>query len=148
MKKNRKRAGSTAQTSGSRMFRIAVTILGLILIAMIILTIVRVSEPFYYYDYEADDLLRSMKNGYYEDVLWEVKSTRSLGNTSNADPDMAVPYALVDYYEAETYYIGHMKAGDEAGAALYRGRMDEAYEKLGEFTFLSEEIDKYLGLEE
>ena len=70
--------------------------------------------------------------------------------------DYAVPYALLEYYEAESMYTGYIRAAeqtsDSAEAAVlmskadeYKTAMEATRSGMGELSFMADEIDGYFG---
>ena len=136
----------TERSGGRRLrsvlFYLGVTILGLLLTGMIILFVTRVNRTFYSYTTEPDTLLRMLNRGEYANAWREVQNNRAQGETEQKDRDYVLPYAVVDYFEAESYYNACLGSDDAEKAAQYRETMDEAYEAMGELQFLAEEIDE------
>ena len=122
---------------------------------MIIITVVKVKTSFYNYISTPNDLLRSINNGYYSEAVAEMKDNIALGETAEKDPDYVTPYALLDYYEAESFYSGYVRAAEQASAAGdksleadlmdraagYQADMEAAIGEMGELSFMTEDID-------
>ena len=125
----------------SFLFYLAVTILGLLLIGLIIMFITRVNRTFYSYTAEPNELLHMLNRGEYSEAWRQVGENRAQGITEKENKDYVLPYAVVDYFEAESYYSVFLESGNTEEAARYREAMDEAYETMGELQFMAEEID-------
>jgi len=130
--------------SRSFLFYLAVTILGLLLIGLVILFITRVNRTFYSYTAEPRELLYTLNRGDYAEAWREVQNNRAQGVTEEKNKDYVLPYAVVDYLEAESYYNVFLESGDTEEAARYREAMDKAYEAMGELQFMAGEIDGIL----
>ncbi len=156
MKKKTKRNNKTGNAAGMRLgdglFRTILIALGIILVIMLIALGYKVNNSVYRYTSTPNDLLRNMKNGYYTEAVIEMKENIAQGETVEKDSDYALPYALIEYYEAESYWAAYHKAAELEGnaaykadleqkAAEYRSQMDDAYSRMGELAFMSEEID-------
>lgn len=129
----------------SVLFAIAVTILGIIFAAMVLLFAARIREHFYYYTAEPNDILRELNRGDLVDAWRDARENRAAGLTAEKDPDYTLPYAAADYFEAASYYEVFRENGDEEMAEVYRNKMDAAREDMGELAYLSDEIDALFG---
>ena len=156
-KKSRiKNAASAGSTAGDKLFRVIIILLAVILVFMVGITMVKINNSFSDYTSTPNDLLRTIKNGYYSDAVNEMYDNIALGETVEKDADYAVPYALLEYYEAESMYTGYIRAAEqtsdsaEAAALMakadeYKTAMDTARSGIGELAFMTEEIDGYFG---
>ena len=158
MKNNkRKAAGDAAAAKGKdRLFRLIIALLAVILVIMAIITIARINASYSDYVSTPNELLRSIKNRYYADAVREMHDNIALGETADKDEDYAVPYALLDYFEAESVYTGYVKAAeketDPAKAAElmerageFKAGMEAAKAGMGDLAFMAEDIDGYFG---
>ena len=163
MKSNKTRrpaAGSagarTVGKGGDRLFRLIIGLLAVILVIMAAATVYRINQSFSNYTSDPNDLLRSIKNGYYSDAVHDMHDNIVLGETAEKNPDYAVPYALLDYFEAESVYTGYVRAAeleeDSAKAAelmakaeVFRADMEAARTGMGELAFMAEDIDGFFG---
>ena len=125
----------------SVLFAIAVTVMGIVFAALVLLFVSRVRENFYYYTAEPNDILRELHRSDYAGAWRDARENRAAGTDAEEDPAYAVPYAAADYFEAVSYYEVFRESGDEEKAEEYRKKMDAAREKMGELAYLSEEID-------
>lgn len=156
MKKKTKRNNKTGNAAGMRLedgiFRTILIALGIILVIMLIALGYKVNNSTYRYTTTPNDFLRDMRNGYYTEAVIEMKENIAQGLTIEKDSDYALPYALIEYYEAESYWAAYHKAAELEGnaaykaeleqkAAEYRSQMDDAYSRMGELTFMTEDID-------
>lgn len=150
---NNNSAGSRSAVDG--LYKVIIAILSVILVVMIVITAVKINSSFSEYVSTPNDLLRTIKNGYYPDALSEMYDNIALGETSSKNSDYIAPYALLDYYEAESYVALYKSAAKQAAAAgdkqketellekvsVYQGTMDAARNGMGEIEFMTEEID-------
>ena len=130
------------------LFIAAAALLCLILICEAILFFNRISLKEYRSTVEPDTILRELNRRAYMDALYSVRCNRAAGLTEEQEPGFALPYAAADYYEAASYYLAFERAGRSEEAKAYRAKMDEAYERMGEIRFLTEEMDAELGITE
>ena len=156
MKKKIKKAGAASSTAGDKLFRVIIILLAVILVFMVSITIAKIKTGFSDYTSTPNDLLRTIKNGYYSDAVNEMYDNIALGETVEKNADYAVPYALLEYYEAESMYTGYIRAAeqisDSAEAAglmskadEYKTAMEAARSGMGELSFMADEIDGYFG---
>ncbi len=156
-KKSRiKKAGAAGSTAGDKLFRVIIILLAVILVFMIGITMVKINSSFSDYTSTPNDLLRTIKNGYYPDAVSEMYDNIALGETVEKDADYAVPYALLEYFEAESMYTGYIRAAAltadpaenadlTAKADEYKADMEAARSGMGDLAFMTEEIDGYFG---
>lgn len=154
MKKNKKAKATQAQgRSGDVLFRLIIVMLAVILVIMAIATVVRVNRSFSDYVTTPNDLLRTIRNGYYADAVHEMYDNIALGETVDKDPDYAVPYALLEYYEAKSVYTAYERALEqesdksraselELKAEEFVRDMDTARSGMGELEFMAADIDE------
>lgn len=157
MKSNRKKAAAAAAGKGNdRLFRLIIILLAVILVAMVLITMAKINQSFSDYTTTPNDLLITIKNGYYSDAVNEMYDNIALGETVEKNADYAVPYALLEYYEAESMYTGYIRAAEQtsdsaeaialmAKADEYKTDMEAARSGIGELAFMTEEIDGYFG---
>lgn len=156
-KKSRiKKAGAAGSTASDKLFRVVIILLAVILVFMVSITIAKIKTGFSDYTSTPNDLLRTIKNGYYSDAVSEMYDNIALGETVEKDADYAVPYALLEYFEAESKYTGYIRAAEltsdtaenaelMAKADEYKADMEAAISGMGELAFMTEEIDGYFG---
>ena len=156
-KKSRiKKAGSAGSAASDKLFRVIIILLAVILVFMVGITVAKINSSFSDYTSTPNDLLRTIKNGYYSDAVSEMYDNIALGETVEKDADYAVPYALLEYFEAESKYTGYIRAAEqtsdiaEAAALMtkadeYKADMEAAKAGMGELSFMTEEIDGYFG---
>ena len=156
-KKSRiKKAGAAGSTASDKLFRVVIILLAVILVFMVSITIAKIKTGFSDYTSTPNDLLRTIKNGYYSDAVNEMYDNIALGETVEKNSDYAVPYALLEYYEAESMYTGYVRAAEQtsdsaeaaglmAKADEYKAAMETARSGMGELAFMTEEIDGYFG---
>lgn len=156
MKKKIKKAGAASSTAGDKLFRVIIILLAVILVFMVSITIARIKTGFSDYTSTPNDLLRTIKNGYYSDAVNEMYDNIALGETVEKNADYAVPYALLEYYEAESMYTGYIRAAEQTSdsaeaaglmskADEYKTAMEAARSGMGELSFMADEIDGYFG---
>ena len=158
MKNNRRKAaGAAAAPKGKdRLFKLIIAMLAVILVIMAIITIARINASYSDYVSTPNELLRTIKNGYYADAVREMHDNIAQGETIAKDPDYAVPYALLDYFEAESLYTGYVRAAEKetdpvkaaeliAKADEFKAGMEDAKTGMGELAFMAEDIDGYFG---
>ena len=129
------------------LFYVLATILGLLLIGLIIAFVVRLNQSYYRYVAEPNDILRTINRGDYADAWLDVQNNRAQGVTEEKDPAYRLPYAVMDYYIAASYYTVYQEEQDPEKAALYREKMETAYDSMGELQYLAEEIDACFEVE-
>lgn len=134
-KVRRKRDGRTV------LFYVAVTILGIVFLAVTTQFLARLNGPYYTYSTPPHSLLYTLNRGDYVQAWREVQDNRAMGATEKTDQEYALPYAVVDYFEAASFYNVYLESGDKEKTEQYREAMDEAYEAMGELQFMAEEID-------
>ncbi len=155
MKKNssKKRTLNTAKSSGTdKLFTVIIALLSVVLVVLSIITAVKINESHQDYITTPNDILRTVKNGYYPDALEEMHDNIALGETETKNPEYALPYALSDYYEAQSLYTAYSKAAKltedaekanelDAAAARYQQEMESARKRTGELEFMTQDID-------
>ena len=93
----------------------------------------------------ADDLIRKMNFSGYQRLLEAKYENESLGITADTNSSFVVPYAIADYYEAAFNYRGYAGAGDP-GAADYKEEMKQARASMGEYEYIADDIDEFIGI--
>ena len=150
MKNNRRRGPA------DRLFAAVIALLSVILAVLIIAAAVRVNRSYPDYISTPNEILRSIRNGYYADAAESMHNNIALGETAEKNPDYAVPYALAEYYEAASQYAAYSAAAElteDAGkaaelrekAAEYRNRMETARAGMGDLAFMADTIDSVFG---
>lgn len=119
-------------------------ILFFLLVAFIAQTAPRSNN--FYTESSAEDLIRRMNYSGYQRLLESVYENRTLGVTADKKPELTVPYAIADYYEAAFLYKGYLSA-KAPGTDKYLQAMNDAKSLMGEYTYIADEIDEYLGLD-
>ena len=148
----RRVSGAAAGTGGEKLFTGIIALLSVILAVLIIITAVKVNRRSFRYIAEPDDILRSVKNGYYSDAVEEMYNNIANGETVEKNPDYAVPYAMASYCEAASYYSAYTRAAEMAAdagkaeelrtaAEAYLQEMEEARVLAGDLAFMTEDID-------
>ena len=92
-------------------------------------------ENNFYYRLEAEDY-PTMVTYYHQNVAAGLEDKK----------DLQEYYGVAKYYEAAADYKLYTEAGETAKAQAQKTKMDEAYEQMGDFQFVSENIDEDLGL--
>lgn len=131
---------------GNHLYGIIIFILCLILVVMSIIIVRELTEPASHFEYEGDYLLHEFQRGEYGDTVLSAKRAIVQGKTPEMSNDYKVAFTILEYFEAASYYKGHLNAGDKEGAEQYKQKMQAAHDKLGEFEFMAEEVDEYLDL--
>ena len=153
-KKKTTKQGSGRAEEGA--FKVLTAVLAVALVVMIIITVVKINTSYSDYTSTPNDILRSVNNGYYPDALMEMYDNIALGKTAEKDDGYRAPYALLNYYEAESCFSGYTKAADQAAAAgdkeyeealrmkasEYQAEMEAARSGMGELDFMTEDIDE------
>ena len=149
----KKRTKAAAASKGSdRLFRIIIILLAFILVLMLIGLGAKIRYSFSAYTSTPNEILRSIQNGRYVDAIDQMHYNIAAGENPGNNGEFMVPYALLDYYEAESLYTGYMKAAEneedaalmaalEAKASEYRTDMDAASNLMGELEFMTSDID-------
>lgn len=155
--RNRKARGAAAAASGSdKLFKVIIILLALILVLMVIITAAKINQSYTDYTTRPNDLLMTIRNGYYSEAVHEMHDNIALGETVEKNQDYAIPYALLEYYEAESVYTGYARMAetetDKARAAELKAKAEElkaemeaAKTGMGDLVFMTEEIDRYFG---
>jgi hypothetical protein len=143
------------RTAGGKdkVFNIIIVVLSVILAILIVMTVVKFTEESHYvYVTSSNDLIRSIKNGYYSDAVQDMHSNIAIGKTVDSDPGYSVPYALSDYFESASYYYAYTKAAENPAnasrssilkdrAESFKKDMNTAQSKAGELDFIVDEIN-------
>ncbi len=132
----------------SSLLNIIIIVLTVILFFLLVTFIVQTAPRAnsYYQESSAEDLIRRMNYSGYQRMLESVYENRVLGVTEAEKPELTVPYAIADYYEAAFIYKGYSKA-KASGADVYLQTMNDAKSKMGEYAYIADEIDEELGLD-
>ena len=93
----------------------------------------------------AETLTRYVDRQSYNYLVQARHCNEMLGIFSKDGNAYTVPYAASDYYEAALNYKGCSQAGDTDGAAKYKERMDKAKDRLGQYTYIADDIDEFLN---
>ena len=152
-KKYRADNGSAATRLSDKAFSIVIVILVVILVILLIAFGMKLKNNHYSYYSTPDELMYSIRNGNYINGVQEMRHNISQGKTVERDEEYAIPYALLDYYVAESYYVGYSKAAEGASdasekkrlsdvAESYLEKMEAAGGKMGDLAFIKEDIDK------
>lgn len=158
MKKNNRnrkaRGASAAAASGSdKLFKVIIILLALILVLMVIITAVKINQTYTDYTTRPNDLLMTIRNGYYSEAVHEMHDNIALGETVEKNQDYAIPYALLEYYEAESVYTGHARMAEtetdktraaelKAKAEELKAEMEAAKTGMGDLEFMTADIDE------
>ena len=150
MGKKRKNAGKPGG-SGDRLFRFLLILLSFILVAMLIIAGTVIRRESYRYTSTPNELLRMIRNGDYPEAVTSMYDNIALGETPEKDPDYAVPYAILEYYEAASLlkaYAGADASSDpgrqaelEAAAEQCKADMEDALSRMGDLEFFAPDID-------
>ena len=137
--------------SDGRLFRVVLVLLSLLLVVMIVIAVSVVSRETFQYIPTPNELLRMIRNGDYPDALTSMYDNIALGETPAKNKDYAVPYAILEYYEAASLlkaYEGADASSDpgrkaelEAAAERCRAKMKDASGRMGDLAFFAPEID-------
>ena len=133
-------------------FGAIIIILAIILVIMLMALGAKIKYSHEVYISDPDSVLYTIKNGRFQDALEDKIYNETAGATVEKDKDYEIPYALVDYYEAESYYTAYSKAAEntadpaekarlEDRAASFREKMEAAAGSLGDLAFMTEDID-------
>ena len=152
----RKQTGGVAASGSDRLFKLLIIIASIILVIMIMVFCYCIRQTYYTYTSSANDILRSIQNGRYESAISDRNYNIANGLTVQENRDFEVPYALVDYYEAQFLYTQYTKAAENTAdkkikseilkkAEEYRSIMEEAKTHTGDLAFMTEDIDKIFG---
>ena len=155
--RNRKARGAAAAASGSdKLFKVVIILLALILVLMVIITAAKINQTYTDYTTRPNELLMTIRNGYYSEAVHEMHDNIALGETVEKNQDYAIPYALLEYYEAESVYTGYARMAEtetdktraaelKAKAEELKAEMEAAKTGMGDLVFMTEEIDRYFG---
>ena len=89
----------------------------------------------FWWEYDSGRYADSIKSRY-ENIYRGVKETTELTQC----------YAVSEYFEAASLYKAAVHVGKEDKAAEYLEAMAEAYTKMGDVSYLAEDIDTRLGI--
>jgi hypothetical protein len=152
--RNRKVRGASAAASGSdKLFKVIIILLALILVLMVIITAAKINQTYTDYTTRPNDLLMTIRNGYYSEAVHEMHDNIALGETVEKNQDYAIPYALLEYYEAESVYTGYARMAenetDKTRAAELKAKADELKNEMeaarigmGDLEFMAADIDE------
>ena len=99
----------------------------------------------YYEKSSASDLIRRMNYSGYFRLMESKYENEALGYTADKEPELKVPYAISDYFEAAFCYRGYAGANDP-DADKYIKAMDQAKAEMGEYEYIADEINEYIGI--
>ena len=150
--KTQRPGGRMPSTGSDRLFKALIIILAIILVILLMILAYGLRQSHYVYTSSPNELLMSIRNSRYDTALTDMKYNIANGETVSKNADYALPYALLDYYEAESLYVGYSKAAanatDEAEkadlnekASAYLAQMEDARSRAGELEFMTEDID-------
>ena len=126
------------------LFGLAATVLSLLFLILIGIGIQRASLKRNDYKNEPSVILNDLQRGRYADALSCTAENRAMGIDEKTNANYEAPYAVCDYFEACSYRTAYLKTGDDATAAFYEAKMQEAYERMGTLQFMAEDIRKAL----
>lgn len=127
-----------------RLLNIVIIVLAAAIVVTLVLVINETKPDRYQYTVSASSIITDLNYGQYSSAVESVCRNRGLGVTEESDADYTECYAAVDYYVAKSYYEAYSLTGDDDTAAGYQQEMTEAYEKMGDLTFLAEDMDATL----
>ena len=130
-----------------RVLNVVIVAMTIILFFMIIGLIVSTSPRTntYYEKSSASDLIRRMNYSGYIRLMESKYENEFMGYTADKDPELKVPYAISDYFEAAFCYRGY-EAADDPGAEKYKDAMDEAKAHMAEYEYIAYEINENIGI--
>ena len=136
---------------GDRLFRLLLILLSLVLVIMVIIAVAVTREKTSRYTSTPNEILWTIRNGSYPDAVTSMYDNIAQGETPEKNPDYAVPYAILEYYEAASLlkaYTGADASSDpgrqaelEASAEQCRADMEDARSRMGDLEFFAPEID-------
>lgn len=131
----------------NRILNIVIVILTIVIFCLVLYLIAETRPRMFNRTPEtAETMLRNLERGKYN-MLAESKYLNELsGVTAATDSSYKVPYAATDYYEAAFVYKALIRTSDTGKAAEYKKVMDESRESLGDYSYLADEIDSFLGI--
>lgn len=91
-------------------------------------------------------MIRKLERGDYSGLVEDKYFNELSGVTVISDSSYKIPYAAADYYEAAFIYNACERTGDSTKALQYKKVMDEARTVLGDYEYLADEIDSFLGI--
>ncbi len=110
-------------------FTVSVSVLAILIAILAIVAFSEIFSGYSEYVNGPDSILNTVKNHDYDYAVEEALHDRALGKDGE---DYKVPYAAVDYLNAEVLYVAYQVAGDEDTAADYKAEMDTARKEMGE----------------
>ena len=100
----------------------------------------------YYSESSANEMLMRLDYGGYFRLLEAKYENEVMGITVSNDKAYIIPYAIADYYEAAFNYAGYSRV-EGAETFGYKSAMEETRGNMGEYSYIADEIDKFLGLD-
>lgn len=90
----------------------------------------------YFESYIYDEDYPAMVDAYYENIAEGFEGNR----------EMKEYYGVAKYFEAASYYKLYLEIGDTVGAEHELAKMNEAYEEMGGWCIMQQDIHGKLGL--
>ena len=94
----------------------------------------------------AKNMIRMLERGDYYGLVESKYMNELNGVTAGSDNAYTVPYAAADYYEAAFIYNAYARTGDANKASEYKESMDESRTVLGDYEYIADDIDSFLGI--
>lgn len=157
MGRNKKKAFSNTSSNtdkniGDKIANIVMTLFSIILTVLVIATLLKINEPNYNYICSPNDMLRSIKNEYYNSAIEDMYNNIALGKTKENNPKYSVPYSVAEYCESAFLFTLYSKAtGLTADSGLsdkilskaeaYHKKMESARSGMENLVFMADSID-------
>ncbi len=124
-------------------FTVAVAVLAILIAILAIVAFSKIFSGYSEYTNGPDTILNAVKRHDYDSAVGSALHDRALGKDGE---DYKVPYAAVDYLNAEILYVAYEAADDNARAADCKAEMDTARAAMGEVAkTIATEIDAMLS---
>lgn len=133
----------------SKTFRVVTNIVIIVLAFLIILFtgigIFEMADGMRVYTVSEDSMLYALEDGRYGDLVSDYH--RNIVSDAKTTKTMEECYAIARYYEAAVDYKLALQENDNELLEHSRNQMDDASNKMGDFSYAQGEIDKLLEIE-
>ena len=123
-----------------------VSILSVLLLIIIVSAVGELIDDYHYASNEERMFSYRMEEENYSEMVGMYYENVAAERGDNAA--LQEYYGVAKYFEAATNYKLYLDAGENQKAAVWKEKMDEAFKQMGDFAFVSENIQKKLGLVE
>lgn len=121
----------------------------IVILCIILLIVIYQTVDEYNYYFTMPNKERSFANDVYAEdyasMVYAYYENTAEGFKGNAK--MKEYYGVAKYFEAASFYKVYLETGDMTRVEKQEKKMEEAYEEMGEWSILQEEIDARLGIQ-